>query len=398
MERLLGTVVYGLRGPIINKNDNIAEIASSVLLNCYEKQKFKADNKDVFAITESVVARSQGNYITIDDIKKDLELKFSGKIDNLGLVFPILSRNRFSMILKGFAKASKKVTIQFSFPSDEVGNHLIDPVDMDEKGINPYVDVFSEQEWVNTFGRVKHTFTAIDYIEFYKEIVESQGAEFKAIFSNNVKEILNYTNNIILCDIHTRNRNYKKLENYPNLKVYTLDKILNQSIDGSGYNAKYGLLGSNKANDQELKLFPNECTDIVYQIQDIIKQKTGKKIEVMIYGDGAFKDPKGKIWELADPVVSPAFTDGLSGTPNELKLKYLADNDFKNLTAEQQKQAIEKAIKEKETDLKGKMATEGTTPRQLTDLLGSLCDLTSGSGDKGTPFIYIKGYFDNYAD
>lgn len=398
MERLLGTVVYGLRGPIINQNDDIAEIASSVLLKCYEQEKFKADDRDVFAITESVVARSQGNYVTTDDIRKDLELKFNGKVEHLGLVFPILSRNRFSMILKGFTSASKKVTIQFSFPSDEVGNHLIDPMDMDDKNINPYTDVLDEKKWIELFGRPKHTFTAIDYVEFYREIVEEAGAEFCAIFSNNVNEILNHTKDVILCDIHTRYRNLKKLQKTNDIRVFTLDKILNQAIDNSGYNTKYGLLGSNKASENELKLFPNDCNDIVYQIQEIIKNKTGKLIEVMIYGDGAFKDPQGKIWELADPVVSPAYTAGLDGTPNELKLKYLADSEFKNLSSSAQKEAIEKAIKEKEKDLKGQMVTEGTTPRQLTDLLGSLCDLTSGSGDKGTPFIYIKGYFDNYAD
>lgn len=398
MERLLGTVVYGLRGPIINKNDDIAELASETLLQCYEQEKFKADDKDVFAITESVVARSQGNYVNVTDIQQDLEKKFNGKVENLGLVFPILSRNRFSMILKGFAKASKKVTIQFSFPSDEVGNHLIDPIEMDKKNINQYADVLTEEKWVSLFGRPKHTFTAIDYVEFYRSVVEQEGASFEAIFSNDVHEIAKHTDTIILCDIHTRFRNKAKLTKHDNIQVYTLDNIMQEAIGESGYNSKYGLLGSNKANEEELKLFPNDCTDVVYRIQEKIREKTGKTIEVMIYGDGAFKDPQGKIWELADPVVSPAFTSGLAGTPNELKLKYLADNDYKGLSSEEQKQAITKAIKEKDSDLTGKMVTEGTTPRQLTDLLGSLCDLTSGSGDKGTPFIYIKGYFDNYAD
>ncbi len=397
MERLLGTVVYGLRGPIINKGDDVVKIATEVIKNCIDQNKFKAEDKDVFALTESIVARAQGNYVSVDDIRDDLILKFGNKIDNLGLVFPILSRNRFSMILKGFAKAAKKVTIQFSFPSDEVGNHLISVEEIEKHKINPYTDKFNLAEWEGIFGKQKHIFTGINYIEFYREIVEKEGAEFEAVFSNSPLDILNYTNKVILCDIHTRYINLKKF-NDKEATVLTLDKICNQPTEKCGYNVKYGLLGSNKANEDSLKLFPKPCDDIVFGIQKNIKNITGKTIEVMVYGDGAFKDPVGKIWELADPVVSPAYTSGLEGTPNELKLKYLADNDFKNLSNQKQKEAITQAIKEKASNLVGKMETEGTTPRKLTDLIGSLCDLTSGSGDKGTPFIYIKGYFDNYAD
>lgn len=398
MQRLIGTSVFGLRAPIINKGDNLTKISTDTIMNCALENIFKIDDRDIFALTESIVARAMGNYCSVEDIKDDLLEKFNGKIKNLGLVFPITSRNRFSMILKGFAKASEKVTIQFSYPSDEVGNQIISQEQLFESNIDPYSDVLSEEEFVKNFGRPKHLFTDVDYVSYYREIVEAQGAKFEAIFANNPKEILNYTKNVIACDIHTRSQTTKILKKDLESKVFSLEDIMRKSINGSGYNEKYGLLGSNKANDEQLKLFPNDCLDLVLNIQKTIKEKTGKTIEVMVYGDGAFKDPVGKIWELADPVVSPAYTNGLKGQPNELKLKYLADHEFKNLDSSKQKEAIIKAIEEKEENLKGQMKTEGTTPRNITDLLGSLCDLTSGSGDKGTPFIYIKGYFDNYAD
>ncbi len=397
MSRLIGTSVFGLRGPIVNKGDDIATIAFNVLKDNIDHNSFLVHDRDVFAITESVVARSQGNYCSVDDIKEDLMKKFKGKVHNLGLVFPILSRNRFSMMLKGFAKATEKVTIQFSYPSDEVGNHLISPEIMDNANIDPYKNVFNEQQWVSKFGRPKHTFTDVDYVSYYRELVEAEGAKFEAIFANDPREILKHTQTVIACDIHTRFRTKDKLLKAKAEQVYLLSDIMNESINGSGYNEKYGLLGSNKATEELLKLFPHDCRNMVLKVQELVKKYTGKTIEVMVYGDGAFKDPVGKIWELADPVVSPSYTPGLEGQPNELKLKYLADHEYGNLSAEQKKEAIIKAIETKDANLKGQMKTEGTTPRALTDLLGSLCDLTSGSGDKGTPFIYIKGYFDNYA-
>ncbi|MDY6062849.1 MAG: coenzyme F420-0:L-glutamate ligase [Erysipelotrichaceae bacterium] len=399
MERLIGTTVYGLRGPIINNGDNIAKVASEVIINCANNKQFEINDRDIFALTESVVARAQGNYVHVDDIAEDIKNKYGTKVDNLGLVFPILSRNRFSMMLKGFAKAAKKITIQFSYPSDEVGNHFISEELMDEMEVDPYRDVFTEAEWIDKFGKPEHTFTGVNYLEFYRSIVEAEGAEFEAVLANDAREILKHTDTVLLCDIHSRFRNLKKLhKTNDQAQVLTLSDILTSPINGSGFNSKYGLLGSNKSNEDQVKLFPEECVSVVNDIQKMVKDATGKTIEVMIYGDGAFKDPIGQIWELADPVVSPAYTAGLDGQPNELKLKYLADNDYKNLSADEQKLAIEKAIKAKSDNLKGQMKTEGTTPRRLTDLLGSLCDLTSGSGDKGTPFIYIKGYFDNYAD
>lgn len=398
MERLLGTIAYGLRAPIINNGDDVANIACDTILACQDNGHFKIENRDIFALTESVVARAQGNYATVEDIKQDINNKFGNNIENLGVVFPILSRNRFSLILRSCAMASKKVTVLFSYPSDEVGNHLVSLDMVDAAKVNPYSDVFNEKTWYETFGKQVHSFTGIDYIAFYKEIVEAEGAVFEAVFANDACEIIKHTNTIILADIHTRFRNYNKLSEIENVKVLRLDEILNAPINNSGYNASYGVLGSNKASDDSVKLFPRVDDDLVLQIQNKVFEKTNKKIEVLIYGDGAFKDPVGKIWELADPVVAVAYTEGLGGTPNEVKLKYLADNQFKDMSEEQQRTAITKAIKEKDAHLSGNMIAEGTTPRRITDLLGSLCDLISGSGDKGTPFVYIKAYFDNYSD
>ncbi|MFD5020997.1 coenzyme F420-0:L-glutamate ligase [Paenibacillus sp. NPDC058367] len=394
MERVVGTVVRGLRGPIINNGDNIEEIVVQTVLNAAKVEGFSIEDRDIVTVTESIVARAQGNYATIDNIAADIKGKFGE--ETVGVIFPILSRNRFANCLRGIAKGAKKVVLMLSYPADEVGNHLVDIDELDAKGVNPWTDVLTEAQFRELFGYIKHPFTGVDYIEYYKGLIEAEGVACEVIFSNNPKTILNYTKNVLTCDIHTRFRTKRILMSNGAEKVFGLDDILTQSIDGSGFNEAYGLLGSNKATEESVKLFPNNCQPIVDGIQAKIKEITGKTVEVMVYGDGAFKDPVGKIWELADPVVSPAYTVGLDGTPNEVKLKYLADNNFSHLRGEELKQAISKYIQNKNDDLVGAMEAQGTTPRRLTDLIGSLSDLTSGSGDKGTPMIYIQGYFDNY--
>lgn len=394
MERIVGTVVRGLRTPIVKEGDDISKITVDTILKASEIEGFPINNKDIVGITESVVARAQGNYATIDAISKDVHSKFGD--DTIGVIFPILSRNRFAICLRGIAKKAKKIVLMLGYPSDEVGNHLVDIDLLDEKGVNPWTDVLTESEFRNYFGYSKHTFTGVDYIDYYKSLITEYGAECEIIFSNNPKTILDYTTSVLACDIHTRFRTKRILKENGGKKIYSLDDILTSPVDGSGYNESYGLLGSNKATEKSIKLFPRDCQTIVDDIQAMIKEKAGKTIEVMIYGDGAFKDPVGKIWELADPVVSPAYTKGLEGTPNEIKLKYLADNNFADLRGEELKKAISEHIKNKESNLVGAMEAQGTTPRRLTDLIGSLCDLTSGSGDKGTPVVYIQGYFDNY--
>ena len=396
MTRVTGVTSRGLRGPIIKEGDNLASIVTDVVLNAAKEENFQIHDKDVIAITESVVARSQGNYAKTDAIAKDVANKVQS--DTVGVVFPILSRNRFSHILEGIARGVKKIILMLSYPSDEVGNHLISLDMLDEATIDPYMDVLTLKEYRDTFGYPKHEFTGIDYVQFYEDLIKKQGCDVEIIFSNRVKTILDYTDRVICADIHTRHRNKRILKNAGAKVVLGLDDIMTSSVDGSGYNEKFGLLGSNMSRNNEVKLFPREDYNLILTVQKNILEATGKKVEVMVYGDGAFKDPQGKIWELADPVVSPFFTDGLIGTPNELKLKYLADNEFDSLKGEELKQAIVKKIETKEKNLVGKMETQGTTPRQLTDLLGSLCDLTSGSGDKGTPFILVQGYFDNYSD
>ncbi|MFD1928328.1 coenzyme F420-0:L-glutamate ligase [Sporosarcina siberiensis] len=394
MERVVGTVVRGLRCPIINRGDNIEEIVVDSVLKAAEVEGIRFNDKDIVTITESIVARAQGNYATIDHIAKDVHAKFGD--ETVGIIFPILSRNRFAICLRGIAKGVKKVVLMLSYPSDEVGNHLVEVDTLDEKGVNPWTDVLTEEQFRGHFGFVNHAFTGIDYIEYYKSIVEEYGVECEVIFSNNAKTILDYTKNVLTCDIHTRLRTKKILKENGGEIIYGLDDILAESIDGSGYNEDYGLLGSNKSTEDEVKLFPRNCQPVVDKIQEMLIEKTGKNIEVMIYGDGAFKDPVGKIWELADPVVSPAFTSGLEGTPNEIKLKYLADNNFADLRGDELKTAISEFIDNKDDDLVGSMESQGTTPRKLTDLIGSLSDLTSGSGDKGTPIVFIQGYFDNF--
>lgn len=396
MERVVGTVVRGLRCPIVNRGDSIEEIVVDSVLKASEVEGFSINDKDIVTVTESIVARAQGNYATIDHIAKDVSSKFGE--ETVGVIFPILSRNRFAICLRGIAKGAKKIVLMLSYPSDEVGNHLVDLDMLDEKGVNPWTDVLTEQQFREHFGYEKHPFTGIDYIDYYKSLIEEYGVECEVIFSNNPKTILEYTKNVLTCDIHTRFRTKKILKANGGDKIYSLDNILSASIDGSGCNEAYGLLGSNKSTENSVKLFPRNCQPIVDKIQHMLKEKTGKHVEVMIYGDGAFKDPVGKIWELADPVVSPAYTAGLDGTPNEVKLKYLADNNFADLRGEELKQAISQYISNKETDLVGAMEAQGTTPRRLTDLIGSLSDLTSGSGDKGTPIIFIQGYFDNYTN
>ncbi len=396
MQRIVGTVSRGLRTPIIKQGDDIAKIVTDTVMQAQKQGELEIRDKDVIAVTESVVARSQGNYATTDDIAQDIKNKFGA--DTVGVIFPILSRNRFSLILKGFAKGVKKVVLMLSYPSDEVGNHFITFDELDKQNVDPFKDEFDEKKFRELFKNPVHTFTGVDYIQFYKELVEQEGAQCEIIFANDPKSILKYTKNVINCDIHTRKRTKRILTNAGAEKVFSLDEILTQSINGSGYNADYGLLGSNKATEDSLKLFPRDCKELAVKIQKTIKDLTGKNVEAMVYGDGAFKDPVGKIWELADPVVSPGFTDGLKGTPSEIKLKYIADNEFGDLQGEELQTAIEKYIREKDSDLVGNMISEGTTPRQLTDLLGSLSDLTSGSGDKGTPVIYIQGYFDNYTN
>lgn len=398
MERVVGTVSRGLRAPIIREGDDIKQIAVDVVLNAQKAGEFQIQDKDVLAITEAVVARAQGNYATKAQLAADVRNKLGG--ETIGVILPILSRNRFAICLRGIAGGAKKIVLMLSYPSDEVGNHLVDIDVVDEKGINPYSDVLTEERFVELFGRPKHTFTGVDYVEYYRSLIEEEGAEVEIIFANDPREILKHTKKVLTCDIHTRARTKRLLKAAGAETVLGLDDLLTESVDGSGYNTKYGILGSNKATEDTVKLFPNDCTELVKEIQAEIKKATGKTIEVMVYGDGAFKDPVGKIWELADPVVSPGYTDGLVGTPNELKLKYLADNDFAHLSGDELKEAISQYIREKDqhlTDSKeNEMVAEGTTPRRLTDLIGSLCDLTSGSGDKGTPIVYIQGYFDNY--
>lgn len=397
MERLVGTVSRGVRAPIIRQGDDIASIVVDSVLAAAKSEGFSLRDRDVIAVTEAVVARAQGNYASVQQISKDVSAKFG--TDTVGVLFPILSRNRFAICLKGIAMGCKKIVLMLSYPSDEVGNHLISPDDLDESGVNPWSDVLSEEQYRKLFGYKKHTFTGVDYVEYYKNLIQDCGAEVEIIFANNPKAILDYTKSVLNCDIHTRKRTKKILKAAGAEKVYSLDEILTESIDGSGYNSQYGLLGSNKATEETVKLFPIHCEEVVTRIHASILEKTGKHVEVMVYGDGAFKDPVGKIWELADPVVSPAYTPGLEGTPNEVKLKYLADNDFADLSGDDLKAAISKYIKDKDAkaeSLTGNMVSQGTTPRRLTDLIGSLADLTSGSGDKGTPIILIQGYFDNY--
>ncbi|MBO4501236.1 MAG: coenzyme F420-0:L-glutamate ligase [Clostridia bacterium] len=394
MERLIGTVSRGVRAPIIRAGDDIASIVAESVLKAAQSENIAFRDKDVVAVTEAVVARSQGNYANTEQIAKDIKAKFpSGEF---AVIFPILSRNRFSVCLKGIARGAKKIYLMLSYPSDEVGNHLIDMDSLDAKGVNPWSDVLTEKQYREYFGIVKHPFTGVDYVEFYRDLISECGCEVEVILANDCRSILKYTKNVLCCDIHTRVRTKRLLKEAGAATVYCLDEIMTSSVDGSGYNDKFGLLGSNKATEDTVKLFPRECQSVVDSIAAKLKAATGKNIEVMIYGDGAFKDPVGKIWELADPVVSPAYTEGLEGKPNELKLKYLADNDFAALSGDELKEAIKERISHKDSDLVGKMVSQGTTPRRLTDLIGSLCDLTSGSGDKGTPIVWIQGYFDNY--
>ena len=395
-ERRVGTVSRGIRCPIIRAGDDLAALVTESVLLAAESEGFELRDRDVISITESIVARAQGNYAGVEDIAADVKSKLGGEI--VGVIFPILSRNRFAICLRGIAKGAKKVVLMLSYPSDEVGNQLVSLDKLDEAGVNPYSDVLTLEKYRELFGDNKHEFTGVDYVSYYEGLIRECGADVEIIFANQPKAILEYTDCIINCDIHTRARTKRILRAAGAKVVCGLDDLMNESINGSGYNTHYGLLGSNKATEDTVKLFPNECKDLVLDIQSRVLKATGKHVEVMVYGDGAFKDPQGKIWELADPVVSPAFTDGLVGTPNELKLKYLADNDYKDLTGEELKAAISASIREKEESLVGNMASEGTTPRQLTDLIGSLCDLTSGSGDKGTPVVLVQGYFDNYTN
>jgi F420-0:gamma-glutamyl ligase len=396
MERLIGTVSRGIRGPIIRQGDDLVDIAVSCIMDAASSENIKIRDRDIIALTESIVARAQGNYATVADIADDVRKKTGG--GSVGVIFPILSRNRFAICLKGIAMGCRKVVLMLSYPSDEVGNALLTYDQLDEAGINPYSDVLSLDRYRELFGDNKHEFTGVDYVDYYSNIIREAGADVEIVFANQAKTILDYTDCVITCDIHSRARTKRILTKAGAKTVLGLDDILNSPVGDSGYNEKYGLLGSNKSTEDKVKLFPRDCQSLVEDIQKQMLSLTGKHVEVMVYGDGAFKDPKGKIWELADPVVSPAYTDGLVGTPNELKLKYLADNDFKHLSGQELKDAITRSIKEKNKDLKGDMASQGTTPRQLTDLIGSLCDLTSGSGDKGTPFILIQGYFDNFTD
>lgn len=396
MNRLVGTTVRGLRAPIINENDDLVSIVVDTVIEASKAEGYEIGDRDIIALTESIVARAEGNYASVDAIAKDISQKF-GK-ETLGVIFPILSRNRFAMVLKGIAMGTKKIILMLSFPSDEVGNHLLTLDQLDEKGINPWTDVLTEKDFNELFGPSKHTFTGIDYVAYYKSIVEEAGCECEVIFSNQPKTILSYTEHVLTCDIHSRHRTKRLLKSYGAKTVYGMDDLLSKSIEGSGFNSAYGLLGSNKATEDKVKLFPETGDVVVRAIQNKIFQHTGKTVEVLVYGDGAFKDPVGHIWELADPVVSPAHTEGLLGTPNEIKIKYLADNNFSHLKGEALKAAISEHIVNKPKDLTGAMEAQGTTPRRLTDLIGSLCDLTSGSGDKGTPIVYIQGYFDNYSD
>ena len=394
MSRFIGTSSRGVRLPILKEGDDLARCVVDSIMSAVDNKELEVKDRDIIAITESIVARSQGNYATIDDIASSIKSKMNA--DHIGVIFPILSRNRFSILLKGMARATKKITVMLSYPSDEVGNALISLDDLDASGVNPYSDVLDIKKYRELFGYKLHEFTGVDYVKLYQEIVEGEGCEFEVIFANHAEAILPYTKNVINCDIHTRKRTKRILLEKGAENVLSMDDILTEPINGCGYNEKYGLLGTNKATEDTVKLFPREAIDLLNEIQADMFVKTGKHVEVMVYGDGAFKDPQGKIWELADPVVSPFFTSGLKGTPNELKLKYLADNQYKGLEGDELKEAIKKEIKAKDKNLVGKMASEGTTPRQLTDLIGSLSDLTSGSGDKGTPVVYIQGYFDNY--
>ena len=394
MSRMVGTVSRGIRAPIIRNGDDIVEIVTDSILEASKDDGFQIRDRDIVAMTEAIVARAQGNYASVDDIAADVKAKFGG--ETVGVIFPILSRNRFAICLRGIAMGAKKVVLMLSYPSDEVGNHLISLDMLDEKGVNPYTDVLSLEKYRELFGYEKHPFTGVDYVEYYEGLIRECGADVEIIFANDPRAVLKYTKNVLNCDIHSRFRTKRLLRNAGAEIVYGLDEILNAPVNGSGYNADYGLLGSNKATEDQVKLFPRDCQPIVDAIQKKLYDATGKMVEVMVYGDGAFKDPVGKIWELADPIVSPAYTSGLEGTPNELKLKYLADNDFAGLSGDALKEAIKAKIVTKDNNLVGQMASEGTTPRRLTDLIGSLCDLTSGSGDKGTPIVFIQGYFDNY--
>ncbi len=394
MSRMVGTISRGVRAPIIRSGDDLAKIVTESVITAAREEGYEIRDRDVVAMTEAIVARAQGNYASVDDIAADVAAKFGDS--TVGVIFPILSRNRFAICLRGIAKGVKKVVLMLSYPSDEVGNHLVSLDAIDEKGVNPYSDVLDLAKYRELFGYEKHRFTGVDYVEYYETLIRESGADVEIIFANDARAVLPYTKNVINCDIHTRARTKRILMAAGAEKVFGLDEILNAPVNGSGYNENYGLLGSNKATEDQVKLFPRECQPLVEEIQKQIFEATGKKIEVMVYGDGAFKDPIGKIWELADPVVSPAYTSGLEGTPNELKLKYLADNDFADLSGDELKAAIKAKITSKDSDLFGQMASEGTTPRRLTDLIGSLCDLTSGSGDKGTPIVHIQGYFDNY--
>ena len=397
MSRMIGTVSMGVRAPIIREGDDLVEIVTGSIAEAMKEDGLKPRDRDIVAMTEAIVARAQGNYATVDNIADDVRAKLGG--ETIGVIFPILSRNRFAICLRGIAKGAKKIVLMLSYPSDEVGNHLLDLDLLDEKGVNPYSDVLTLERYRELFGYIKHPFTGVDYIEYYSNLIREMGAEVEVIFANDPRAILKYTKNVLACDIHTRARTKRLLRAAGAERVFGLDEILNAPVNGSGCNEKYGLLGSNKSTEDKVKLFPRDCQDLVEQIQAKLLEITGKHIEVMVYGDGAFKDPVGKIWELADPVVSPAYTAGLEGTPNELKLKYLADNDFADLSGEALRDAIKGKIQQKDgSSLVGNMAAQGTTPRRLTDLIGSLCDLTSGSGDKGTPIIYIQGYFDNYTN
>lgn len=396
MSRMVGTVSRGLRAPIIREGDDLKKIVTESVLEASRQEGFEVRNRDIVAMTEAIVARAQGNYATVSDIAEDVRAKLGG--GTVGLIFPILSRNRFAICLRGIASGAEKIVLMLSYPSDEVGNHLIDWDMLDSKAVNPYRDVLSLERYRELFGYNKHRFTGIDYVDYYAQLIRESGAEAEVIFANDPREILSYTKDVICCDIHTRERTKRLLKDAGGRRIYGLDEIMTAPIKGSGFNEKYGLLGSNKATEDKVKLFPRDCQRLVEDIQADLLRETGKLVEVMVYGDGAFKDPIGKIWELADPVVSPAYTEGLEGTPNELKLKYLADNDFAQLSGEALRDAIKQEIHKKDGDLVGKMVSEGTTPRRLTDLIGSLCDLTSGSGDKGTPIVYIQGYFDNYTN
>ena len=397
MSRMLGTVSMGVRAPIIRQGDDLVNIVTNSILEAMKEDGLTPRDRDVVAMTEAIVARSQGNYASVDDIAADVRAKLGG--ETVGVIFPILSRNRFAICLRGIAKGCKKVVLMLSYPSDEVGNHLIDWDLMDKHGVDPYKDVLSEERYRQLFGYIKHPFTGVDYVAYYSQLIRESGADVEIVFANDPRAILRYTKNVLNCDIHTRARTKRLLKDAGAVRVFGLDEIMTAPINGSGCNERYGLLGSNKSTEDTVKLFPRDCQQLVLDIQAKLLEVTGKHIEVMVYGDGAFKDPVGKIWELADPVVSPAYTPGLEGTPNELKLKYLADNDFADLSGEALRDAIKNKIQEKDgSSLVGNMVSQGTTPRRLTDLIGSLCDLTSGSGDKGTPIVYIQGYFDNYTN